>query len=170
MQGFAGEAATRSLHRAKITRRQTATRKLPALAPSQEPEQGIAKAMCPAAAAPGTQFPILIFSKSHDFVHDVKRHPPSPDNGAPRHTLPQQTARKAKHCSRAVMILSGLSAQPGAKAPLATLPCNGGQHSIPRFFQIKQQELTIFTIQLPLLGFRQQKQREDNDQNGRTIS
>jgi hypothetical protein len=40
-----------------------------------------------------------------------------------------------------------------------------------RFFQINQQELTIFATQLPLLGFRQrQKQREDNDQNGRTIS
>jgi hypothetical protein len=30
------------------------------------------KNMCPAAAAPGTLFPILIFPKSHAYAHNVK--------------------------------------------------------------------------------------------------
>ncbi|TMJ35729.1 MAG: hypothetical protein E6G87_11825 [Alphaproteobacteria bacterium] len=76
MQGFAGEAATQCLHRAKITRRQTATRKLPLrLSHHRKSQNRELQKQCARQRLLRAQFPILIFSKSHDFVHNVKRHP-----------------------------------------------------------------------------------------------
>jgi hypothetical protein len=59
--------------------------------------------MCPAAAAPGTSFPILIFSKSHGYAHNVK-HTRAKQASEPQYWAPvmNSSTRRAGIVSRLI--------------------------------------------------------------------
>ena len=97
---FAGEAATRTFSPAKNLEGQTAAGK--ALGPLQQPEQGITKAMCPAAVAPGTL--------SNSDIFQIARFRPrcqeTGPTGAPAVVRPSCAPWAARRCLQSFPIAS----------------------------------------------------------------